>query len=334
MKNKIPCEIIRDLLPSYIDELTSEETNTMVKDHLLSCEGCRETAKRMGKAEEIITEEDEKEIDFLKKSKKKQKRNLFFVIALVAFAYIYITIFGFTITGEEVPYDFIDDCKIEVDGSEMTISGKLSNLDLNVQDVKIEESNGVVKVSVIRAWLLPFTRNDFEESLEVDENSSIIPYPIREVWVGNEIAWANGIQIEPEVARMYNQKTPYVGESYKVQRLLDNAIHCDSYDLLGDYTMELQTEKEPYGITIIADNMIATGDKGNFEDEVKKIATVMIGGIGNLEEVTFVYNVNGIESSITIDKTEADKIAGGVAKECFVSADKLQELMVELELLN
>ena len=31
MKNKIPCEIIKDLLPSYIDKLTSEESNTVIK---------------------------------------------------------------------------------------------------------------------------------------------------------------------------------------------------------------------------------------------------------------------------------------------------------------
>ncbi len=39
MKN---CEIVRDLLPLYIDHETSEETSEMIKEHLAECEECRE----------------------------------------------------------------------------------------------------------------------------------------------------------------------------------------------------------------------------------------------------------------------------------------------------
>lgn len=36
------CEIIRDLLPSYIDGLTSTESNEMIEEHLQECAECRE----------------------------------------------------------------------------------------------------------------------------------------------------------------------------------------------------------------------------------------------------------------------------------------------------
>ena len=36
--SKIPCEMIQDLLPSYIDELTSEVTNREVEAHVSECE--------------------------------------------------------------------------------------------------------------------------------------------------------------------------------------------------------------------------------------------------------------------------------------------------------
>ena len=36
------CEIIRDLLPSYIDGLTSTESNEMIEEHLQECAKCRE----------------------------------------------------------------------------------------------------------------------------------------------------------------------------------------------------------------------------------------------------------------------------------------------------
>ena len=44
---KIPCEVIKDLLPSYVDGLTSAETNRLVKEHLASCGDCRRLFEAM-----------------------------------------------------------------------------------------------------------------------------------------------------------------------------------------------------------------------------------------------------------------------------------------------
>ena len=34
---KIPCDTVRDLLPSYIDKLTSETTNRLIEEHISDC---------------------------------------------------------------------------------------------------------------------------------------------------------------------------------------------------------------------------------------------------------------------------------------------------------
>ena len=39
--NKIPCEVIQDLMPSYIDGLTSPVTSRVVEEHVEGCEKCR-----------------------------------------------------------------------------------------------------------------------------------------------------------------------------------------------------------------------------------------------------------------------------------------------------
>lgn len=36
------CEIVRDLLPLYIDDVCSEESRQLVEEHLSSCSGCKE----------------------------------------------------------------------------------------------------------------------------------------------------------------------------------------------------------------------------------------------------------------------------------------------------
>lgn len=43
MKYDLPCDVIRDLLPSYVDKLTSNESNEIIKEHLNNCESCNAT---------------------------------------------------------------------------------------------------------------------------------------------------------------------------------------------------------------------------------------------------------------------------------------------------
>ena len=38
MKN---CKIVQDLLPNYIEKLTSDETNIFIEKHLKECEDCK-----------------------------------------------------------------------------------------------------------------------------------------------------------------------------------------------------------------------------------------------------------------------------------------------------
>ena len=38
--NKIPCKIIEDLLPMYIDQVCSNETKEIIENHLKQCDKC------------------------------------------------------------------------------------------------------------------------------------------------------------------------------------------------------------------------------------------------------------------------------------------------------
>lgn len=54
------CEIIRDLLPSYLDGLTSEASNQEILAHMEGCEACREILQEMQAEESNGIEEGEK----------------------------------------------------------------------------------------------------------------------------------------------------------------------------------------------------------------------------------------------------------------------------------
>ena len=48
---KTDCEIIRDLLPLYVDDICSEKSREMVDEHLQECSECREVLDKLRKTE-------------------------------------------------------------------------------------------------------------------------------------------------------------------------------------------------------------------------------------------------------------------------------------------
>lgn len=65
------CEIIRDLLPTYIDELTSRESNKEIREHMETCEECRKVLEQMKR--EVMKEDQEGQIKDKAENKKGTK---------------------------------------------------------------------------------------------------------------------------------------------------------------------------------------------------------------------------------------------------------------------
>ena len=71
------CEIIRDLLPLYIDGLTSKESNQEIEKHLKNCEECQKYYLEMtGDIDNfsVITNEEIEDVNLIKKIKKKNRK--------------------------------------------------------------------------------------------------------------------------------------------------------------------------------------------------------------------------------------------------------------------
>lgn len=71
------CEIIRDLLPLYIDGLTSKESNQEIEKHLKNCEECQKYYQEMtGDIDifSVITNEEIEDVNLIKKIKKKNRK--------------------------------------------------------------------------------------------------------------------------------------------------------------------------------------------------------------------------------------------------------------------
>ena len=136
------CEMIRDLLPLYIDGLTSEESNREIEKNLKNCRGCQKYYQEMtGEiGEDIsISEEEIQELQVIKKIKKKNKRKMFgvltgIVLALAVCVMVLFTQWYSSANSEEVTVDYgvrgnVAYCAIETKpGYSMEINGSSSHL--------------------------------------------------------------------------------------------------------------------------------------------------------------------------------------------------------------
>lgn len=91
MNNK-DCKIVRDLLPNYIEQLTSEETNNFIENHLAECKECKETMENMKEELKInATKIDKKEVKYIKKYNIRLRILTVFIIAILLVALGFMT---------------------------------------------------------------------------------------------------------------------------------------------------------------------------------------------------------------------------------------------------
>lgn len=70
MNNEITCAVVKDLLPNYIEKLTSEETNRKMEAHFHTCEACTKEREYMLKEIDAETAPEVKEFKkFMTKTK-------------------------------------------------------------------------------------------------------------------------------------------------------------------------------------------------------------------------------------------------------------------------
>lgn len=68
--NKRNCNIIRDLLPSYLDNICTPDTRNAVDEHLSACSSCRDLAALMRETAFTAERMEAAEIDYMKKTKR------------------------------------------------------------------------------------------------------------------------------------------------------------------------------------------------------------------------------------------------------------------------
>ena len=85
---KIDCNIIRDLLPLYEDNVASQETQELVRGHLADCPACREELRKMRTPISLPPDEDEEAVkrflEYQAEVRRKQRRKIIRFVTIAA----------------------------------------------------------------------------------------------------------------------------------------------------------------------------------------------------------------------------------------------------------
>lgn len=310
MKNipELSCAIVEDLLPTYVERLTSEETNAAVLAHLASCPACAAKRAAMGAKETEAAgqnaEETAREVDYLKKVRHRGRRR----IMLAVLATLLVLAAGFAAKV------FIIGSPLDADGVAVSSQEEDDTLRVHISsrgsgnafwDWTVDNQDGVVTITARSVLVSPLFR-DGGGTVEVPLEG------VTEIWLGRagwgRMIWQDDVVISADAWALYQSRTPYAGENSLVGRALA-AVDTWYGPPIVDYTISLQTSQEPYGLTIHFSDVTAhmSGAGRALDKRMYATAPTLLALIGNLGQVQWTYAApdgTAVTRSVTLEEVD------------------------------
>ncbi|SHL63655.1 Putative zinc-finger [Anaerocolumna jejuensis DSM 15929] len=364
------CDIIKDLLPLYIDGVCSEDSKKAVEEHIKTCESCR---KELEDFKSAVSAVDSGEEEIIRKisyrwKKTRAKALLTGILAMLLLALAGLVFYLYSSGDRAVKYGevTVEDLSL-LPNSNVYFSLKTAD-DITARDADWFTQDGNVYVTLqtnrIQLHKRKLAESDFaentdnyshwvfdtrlggikniylfeglngyddgktEKTLIWSSNNRLEGADTRaKAWARTYHSWGN---IEPGLLAntLYQHKNPYVGNMSANSKILTD---LKIGRVLGNFTNELQTKKEPYGYTLLFEKNLKAEEQKDFDATMKKYALCMLALIENLSEVSWKYTVleKGKENPViqTITKEEAAKLLGGDIKGFGASAADIQNLL-------
>ena len=322
-EQKIPCEIIRDLMPLYLDGLTNEVSGREIERHMEECGECRERFQRL--QININTQGAEKrserknEIDYLKKVKKSARgKAAVSIVAVLAFVFLAVFLKLYVIGSPDRSYMVL---YTNVYEDYFEISGMSYSSAHAVARYRIEKKpDGTTELVLYTCLPSFFNRSgSFQAQIDFEE-------------IGSGLR-AGGVTIKPDgtvIGKManvvYGARNPYVGDVSADGRLVQALGMTGT---VGGATTQLQTSSEPYGWNFHFTDSVK--NSARFEEMMRNYACVLIAMTDNLSEVGWTYTVElnegAVERTSGITQEECDAYVGSPVKGFAESPEKVQELL-------
>ena len=272
MKNELTCGVVADLLPSFVEGLTSEETNRAVEAHVAACPVCAAKLAAMRGPETDLSTETEKEVDYLKTVKKQTWKKVLAAVVCTVLVIVLGCAVKLFVIGEPAKSEGLAILTQEVDRE------NILHLDMTTptsatayHSWKLEQEDGVVNIrarQVLASALFP----DGSAQLEIPMDD------VKEVYLCGKLIWQDGMAISPKTLALLAAKTPYLGDASAVGNI---ASLLGIRGQIGSYTMELGASKEPLCWKLNFSDMLSLTQ----DERMTGLAYQMLALVGNLDEV-------------------------------------------------
>lgn len=275
MSEKLSCHVVRDLLPSYAEGLTEEETSRAVSAHLADCTDCAARYAAMTAPTPETERTEEKQVDYLKTVRRKTWKKVALAAlaalgAAVLCAVLFLFVIGSSVDGNQI-YVGVEE---QPDQNVLRIQFTQTDSAKCFAFVHTHSEDGAVIITGRAVLASPWNRSgDGWADVALDET--------REVWAFGRLVWKDGVQISREAGQIFNARTPYVGDAPAVGRLLGQIGQVKGMMPPVPYSMKLQTEREPYGMIIQFSESMPRYQL----DQMHSTAMLLLALVDNLGEV-------------------------------------------------
>lgn len=314
--NKIPCAVIKDLLPSYAEDLTSPETSGLVREHLEECLDCEAVYEAMHGEIPPETEgdcgiaADSSEIDYLKKVRNTGRKKIIAAVLAV------LLLAGGAVFAKVYLYGS------PIDDFHMTVSSQCVEA-----STETGESGESEDFMIFSCWIEGTRGQAFThyKIRETDEGKEVVLYAApasifhkdltMQIWIpeGTESITIKGDTygeygwITKRAKELFAARNPYIGDISADQKIA-NLLGVG--EKLGSYTNKLDTEEKegweyPYGWELIFDEPWKDGEAERRSEKMKNYAYALIALIDNCGEISWTYTTED-EKTHTESVTLAD----------------------------
>lgn len=282
MKNDLTCPVVRDLLPAYAEGLTAPETNAAVERHLGDCPDCTACLAAMRTPETEVPPETVREVDYLKKVKRRSWKRVVLAILLTLLAVTGALAAKLFLIGSPASPDTMaartrttEDGMLWVEVSSVASGNAWWGWDTEVD-------NGTARITAREGLVSVFHPTA----------SGAVGIPLdglEEVYLCGRLIWQDDLEISADTWALMEARTPYVGNASALNRITQALYNR----IPAPYTMELKTSARPYRWTLVySEDFFLSGyarDAASLDARLVSLAPVLLALVDNLDEIAWIY---------------------------------------------
>lgn len=160
---KISCNMIRDILPLYVEDMASQDTRDLVEEHIASCENCKKRLEEMRTFEEPPVDTDIAPLRNIQNTLRKKKLQTIILSVMVTLVFAVVTI-AYLTTPAYISYNENAVSIIEKDDGTVLLNFSEEVSGYNVNQYPAADNSGYVYD--ITTWETIWQQKIYKNNLE------------------------------------------------------------------------------------------------------------------------------------------------------------------------